>query len=189
MKIISITGKTGSGKSTLSKMLAEKLNCNTINIDKIGHQATNDDEITKKLCQTFGNEILGEDKKINRKKLGNIVFSNKEQMDKLTDITWEFMQNVLDKILEQEKNETIILEWALLPISKYWDISDIKILIKAEDEKRKIKVIERDNITEEYFLKRDSRCIDYKSYHFDYIFENDYKLETINNMIKTINKE
>lgn len=179
MKIIGITGKSGSGKSTLTAVLSEKLQCNSINIDKIGHKATSDENISKKLCEIFGNEILNYEGKIDRKKLGNIVFSDKKKMSILTDITWDYMQEVMDDILERESGETIILEWALLPISKYWEKCDTKILIKANDEERKSKVIQRDNISEEYFLKRDSGSIDYTPYEFNYIFDNDYKIETI----------
>ena len=186
MKIIGITGKSGSGKSTLGKILSEKWDCKTINVDKIGHKATADDVIAKKLCEIFGKEILGQDGKIDRKKLGNIVFSDKSKMDILTEITWGYMQDILDEIIKKEQKEIIILEWALLPISKYWNNCDIKILMKADDEKRKSKVIERDKITEEYFLKRDSGSINYAPYEYNYVFENDYKIETIENIAKAI---
>ena len=186
MKIIGITGKSGSGKSTLTALLSEKLRCHSVNIDKIGHKATSNEEISKKLCKVFGNEILGNDAKIDRKKLGNIVFSDKEKMNVLTDITWDYMQEVMDEILEKESGEIIILEWALLPISKYWEQCDIKILIKADDKERKNKVMQRDHISEEYFLKRDDGSVDYTPYVFDYIFNNDYTLETMEKMVNTI---
>ena len=186
MKIIGITGKSGSGKSTLAQLLSKQFDCNIINVDKIGHKATSDAENTKKLCAIFGNEILGKNGKIDRKKLGNIVFSNKEKMDILTEITWGYMQNALDEIIQNEQKNVIILEWLLLPISKYWEKSDVKILMKADDEERKNKVMERDQITEEYFLKRDSGSIDYSPYKFDYIFENDYKMATMEEIAKQI---
>lgn len=186
MRIIGITGKSGSGKSTLTQLLSEKLKCNSVNVDKIGHKSTNDEKISKKLCECFGPEILGSDGKIDRKKLGNIVFSSKEKMYVLTDITWGYMQEILDEILKRETGESIILEWALLPISKYWEKCDTKILIKADDEERKSKVMQRDKISEEYFSKRDSGSIDYTPYKFDYSFENDYRLETMEKMIDAI---
>lgn len=189
MKIIGITGKTGSGKSLLTEKLAKELQCQSVNIDKIGHKATNDENISKKLCNTFGNEILGQDHKIDRKKLGNIVFSNQEKMDILTEITWDYMRQELDKILEQQPN-IIILEWALLPMDcKYWDKCNIKILMQADDKIRKNKVIKRDNISEEYFLKRDANSMNYSTFKFDFIFENDYQLETMEEMVKKIKQE
>lgn len=185
MKIIGITGKSGSGKSTLTEVLSKKLQCNSVNIDKIGHKATNDEEISKKLCKIFGDEILGKDAIIDRKKLGNIVFSDKEKMNILTDITWDYMQEIMDEILEKESGEIIILEWALLPISKYWEKCDIKILMKADDKQRKDKVMQRDQISEEYFVKREDGSINYTPYVFDYIFNNDYTPETMERMANT----
>lgn len=189
MKIIGITGKSGSGKSILAQMLVEELQCEAINIDKIGHKATSDKKISSKLCEVFGNEILGENNQIDRKKLGAIVFSDKEKMDVLTNITWGYMQEILDDILKKEP-EIIVLEWALLPIdSKYWGKCDIKVLMKAEDSIRKNKVMERDKISEEYFLKREANSLEYSKFEYDDIFENDYKLETIEEMVKKIKKQ
>ena len=186
MKIIGITGKSGSGKTTISEMLSKKLNCNTIDIDKIGHKVTSDEKVTKKLCKVFGKEILNKDEKVDRKKLGNIVFSNKEKMNILTDITWNYMQNIIDEILKKEEKDVIILDWALLPISKYWDKIDVKILMKANDEQRKNIVINRDKITEEYFFKRESNSINYSTYKFDYIFENNYMLKDMEKIMKLL---
>ena len=90
------------------------------------------------------------------------------------------------EILKNQTGDTIILEWALLPISKYWDNCNLKILIKADYQERKNKVIQRDNITEEYFLKRDSGSMDYTQMDFDYIFENDYKMQTMEKIKNTL---
>ena len=167
-------------------LLAKKWKCDCIDIDQIGHQATNQEEITQKLCETFGQEILGEKGIIDRKKLGNIVFSDKAKMERLTQITWEYMQEVLDERLEKENKEVVILDWALLPISKYWDKCSLKILVEADQEIRKQKVVERDHITEEYFLKRDSAGIDLSNYQYDYIFQNDYQKNTMEKFIEQI---
>lgn len=189
MKRIGITGKSGSGKTTLATVLAEKLNAKSISIDPIGHQATSHEKIVKQLCEVFGNTILDEKGKVDRKKLGQIVFSSKEKMDILTQITWEYMQDIIDQIIEEERPQIVIFEWALLPISKYWEQCDIKILVQADETARKDQVIGRDHITEEYFLKRDSQSLDYSSLKFDFIFENDYKKETIEQMATTIKVE
>lgn len=189
MKIIGITGKSGSGKSTLTDLLSKEMQCNSVNIDKIGHKATSNQEIAKKLCAIFGNQILGEDGNIDRKKLGNIVFSSKEKMAILTDMTWDYMQIIMDDILEKEAGDVIILEWALLPISKYWEKCDMKILMQSNDDERKNKVMQRDHISEEYFLKREEGCIDYAPYDFDLIFENDYQLETMKKKVEIVNRK
>lgn len=185
MKIIGITGKSGSGKSTLANLLAKELNCAGIDVDKIGHKATNDENISRKLCGIFGKEILEREGIIDRKKLGNIVFSDQEKMDILTDVTWDYMQEKIDEILKN-KPEIIILEWALLPISKYWEKSDMKILIQANQDERKKKVIERDEITEEYFEKRDSKSLDYETVNADFKFYNEYEKKQMKDFINQI---
>lgn len=61
--MIGITGKSGSGKSTLAEILAKKLNCKSIDVDKIGHQSTSDEKISRQLIEIFGNEILDKNRK------------------------------------------------------------------------------------------------------------------------------
>ena len=75
----------------------------------------------------------------------------------------------------------IILDYALLPICDYWEKCDFKILVTADINQRKNVVLKRDNITPEYFDKRDASSVDYSSVTFDYIFKNDYTAETLNN--------
>ena len=182
MKIIGITGKSGSGKSTLAYLLAKKLNCQHIDIDKIGHQALFQPQILDTLCNKLGKKILDDNGNLDRKKVGAIVFAQKNKMQILTDLTWGYMQQILDSLLS-ENPETIILDWILLPTSKYWDKCDYKILVTSSDIQRKNKVLERDQISEEYFDKRDSASLDYSPFEFDYIFENDYNMDTINNLL------
>ncbi len=185
MELIGITGKTGSGKSTIGKLLANKLNCKYIDIDKIGHSATSDSIISKKLCQEFGQDILDANKNIDRKKLGNIVFSDKDKMEILTNLTWDYMQKELDNILSQNE-DYYILDWALLPIVKYWKMCDIKVLITSDDIKRKEKILKRDNISREYLEKREKNTLDYSNFQYTHSFNNDYSKETLNSIVDTI---
>ncbi len=185
MKLICITGKTGTGKSTIALALAQKLDGLYVDIDKIGHQATSDPVISKKLCNTFGNNILDKNGIIDRKKLGNIVFSDTDKMQILTDITWEYMEQELDKILLQ-KQQYFIFDWALLPKVKYWDMCDIKILVTSDDNIRKKRILERDHISKEYLEKRESAALDYSTLSFDYIFDNDYTKETTDAFVEMI---
>lgn len=79
MQLIGITGKSGSGKSTFASLLAKKLNCIYIDIDKIGHQALLNPDILTALSQKFGNGILDNEGKIDRKKVGDIVFTRRRK--------------------------------------------------------------------------------------------------------------
>ena len=46
--------------------------------------------------------------------------------------------------------------------------------------------MERDHISEDYFDKRDTSSIDYSTIQFDYIFENDYQTQTMDEMINKL---
>ena len=185
MKLIGITGKTGTGKSTIATILAHKLDAQYVDIDKIGHQATSDPHIANKLCDIFGNELLDSDRMINRKKLGNIVFSDTDKMQILTDITWEYMEHKLDNILLQ-KQQYFIFDWALLPKVKFWDMCDFKILVTSDDTIRKKRILERDHISEEYLEKRESATLNYSKLSFDFIFDNNYTKDSMDSFIEVI---
>lgn len=164
--IIGICGKSGSGKSYLSKELENLLSATYINIDEIGHNVLLIDSVKYKLVNAFGNSIL-ENNKINRKKLSNIVFNSKIDMDKLTNITWVYMESIIDELIKN--NKIIILDWLLLPKTKYFNMCDIKILLNTPYKIRKKRCKKRDNISDELFDLREKNSIDYHLEDFDFI--------------------
>lgn len=182
MKIIAVTGKSGSGKSTLGKLLAQRLECKYVSIDEIGHEALYNPDAKASLCEAFGDGILV-DGKVSRKKVGQIVFADKKAMDKLTEITWGYMQDVLDVMLEGS-NEYIVFDWALLPNSKYWNMAYKKIIVSANEQIRKARIMKRDNISEEYFELREAASWNYQDEVFDYIFENEFTDESLNMFVE-----
>lgn len=58
MKVIGITGKSGSGKTTFASLLAKELKYKYIDVDKIRHEAIFRPEILDTSCEKFGTEIL-----------------------------------------------------------------------------------------------------------------------------------
>lgn len=182
--IIGICGKSGSGKSTLAKNIIELTNYKAVylEIDKVGHKALLNDEAKKELVKEFGGHII-KGNNVNRKKLGDIVFNSREKMQKLTDITWEYMQKEIDKFIEDNKDKIVILDWLLLTKSKYFDMCDIKILLDVPYEVRKMRAIKRDNITSEAFDLRESASIEFNKEKFDYVLENNEK-ENIRKKVK-----
>lgn len=136
--IIGICGKSGSGKTTLANEII-KLTGNKaihLDIDKVGHRSLLLPNVKEKLVNYFGNSILKKDM-VDRKKLAKIVFNSNESMDKLTDITWKYMQIEIDNFLNTNKDKIIIIDWLLLPNSKYLDMCDVKILLDIPYEIRK----------------------------------------------------
>lgn len=183
--IIGICGKSGCGKSTLAKKIVElaKGKAVRLDIDKVGHKVLLLKEAKEELIDTFGKEILN-DNKIDRKKLGKIVFNSPIWMDKLTDITWKYMQLEIDRFLSLNENKIVILDWALLPNFKYFEMCDIRVLLDVPYEVRLKRAMLRDNITKEDFDLRENASLDYNNNDFDYVLK-----DTDENLPKKIIKK
>jgi dephospho-CoA kinase len=103
--IIGIIGGIASGKSTIVNVLEEE-GAIVIKADEIGHQIYNFQTFEyHKIINVFGSQIINEDKQLNRKKLGNIVFKSKDEMKKLTDIIWPAILNRIQSLIIQKQRE------------------------------------------------------------------------------------
>jgi len=183
--VIGICGKSGCGKSTFARTLAKKYeNSYLCDIDKIGHNVLTIDEVKKDLVNAFGSSVL-KDGTVDRKTLGKIVFSSYEEMEKLNDITWKHMCIQLDNILEKNSDKLVILDWALLPKTKYFNMCDITILLDVPYEIRKERAMLRDSITEEAFDLRESASLDYDNYDFSFTIS-DNSNENIKKVVRMI---
>ena len=86
MKVIGLTGGIGSGKSTVSRFLAE-LGATIMDLDRVGHEAFKPDtELWRQVVTAFGRQILTPAGDIDRDKLGKIVFDNPESLARLNQI-------------------------------------------------------------------------------------------------------
>lgn len=170
--IIGITGKSGVGKSTYAYKLSKENGFKVISFDEICHRVMNLTKVKNKLVEVFGEEAIKEGI-VNRKYLGDLIFTNRHLYKEMSNIVWEEMKAEIDYDLLNNKD--VILEWILLPHSHYWAMCNKKILIVADEEQRKEKVMLRDNISKEYLDKRDSASISYDNVKFDEIIYNKYK--------------
>jgi dephospho-CoA kinase len=99
--VIGLTGGIASGKSTVSLLLKQK-GAVIIDADKISRQVMlPGKEAWFEIKKHFGDEILCPDGKINRKKLGSLVFSDKKKLKILNGITHP-------KIIDEIKNELLV---------------------------------------------------------------------------------
>jgi len=175
--LISIVGKSGAGKSTIIKRLVEiNPQVQHLDIDKIGHYVNNIPIVKKALVENFGKEII-KNNKVNRKALAKIVFTSSKAMELLTAITWPHMENIIDSYLEENIDSIIILDWQLLPKTKYFKKSNLRILVTAPYEIREERIIKRDNITKEKFLERENASLEFNSDDFDEVINNTGNIE------------
>lgn len=117
MKVIGLTGGIGSGKSTVSRLLAE-LGAVIIDADKVGHEAFKPDtEGWREVSAAFGRQILAASGEIDRRKLGEIVFGNPGSLEQLNRIMHPRIHNMVKAQLEKHQRqgvEVVVLEAPLL---------------------------------------------------------------------------
>ncbi|XP_062893834.1 dephospho-CoA kinase domain-containing protein isoform X1 [Mobula hypostoma] len=97
MFLVGLTGGIASGKSTVAALFHE-LGCPVIDSDQIARQVVElDSPVYWAIVRSFGEEILLEDRTINREKLGSIIFSNRQKRLLLNSITHPAIHKALLK--------------------------------------------------------------------------------------------
>jgi dephospho-CoA kinase len=139
--VVGLTGGIASGKSTVSLLLKNK-----------GAVIIDADEIAKRTMlpgrpawfrtvNHFGEQILNDKKEVDRKKLANIVFSDKKQLANLNSFTHPEILKEIKEQLEHHKKageKVIVLDVALLLELGLTDMVD-EVWLVAVDEKTQLK--------------------------------------------------
>ncbi len=157
MKIIGLTGGIGTGKSTVSRFLSE-LGAVIIDADKVGHEALLPEcSICADVTSAFGNEILDSQGKIDRKKLGNVVFNSPEALACLNRIVHPWMtvtlKERLDK-LRKQRVKAVVLEAALLIEAGWTSLVDEVWVTVAPRETVLKRLREREKLSREEAMSR-----------------------------------
>lgn len=171
MTIICITGKSGSGKTYLANMLACKLVAEAIDIDSIAHDVMDSAEMRQKIRARFGASVFS-GLKIDRKKLGEILFSDKQKLSYVEKLTQLEMEKKIDEIIQKTTANYVVLEYSLLPLMKYFKTSQFNILVKASEDVRKNRILSRDNISEDYFFMREKNSLEYDEKDYNIVVDN-----------------
>ena len=146
--IIGLTGGIASGKSTVSKYLAEK-GFKVYDADKIAKDISEKKLVQEEIILTFGDKILDKNGNVDRKKIKEIVFENKEKLKQLNAIIHPKVIDFYKKLKEQNTDKIIIFDVPLLfesGIDKFCD----KILVVISDYEIQLnRIVERDKIDRE----------------------------------------
>jgi dephospho-CoA kinase len=73
MIVIGLAGRIGSGKSTVAARFASH-GATVIDADRIAHETLDDADVRRELVERFGPRVLGEDGRIRRRSVAELVF-------------------------------------------------------------------------------------------------------------------
>ena len=131
MRVIGVTGGVGAGKSTVLGILEEDFQAYVIQADQLGHILMEPgEECYDAVIALFGKEIIKKDKTIDRRRISDVVFTDKDMLLKLNGIIHPAVkQRILDLLGEQKEagREICVVEAALFLEENY----HIKMLQKT----------------------------------------------------------
>lgn len=176
--IIGITGGVGCGKSEVLALLENNYHAHVIVADAVAHQLMRPGHICyDKIIDSFGEEVLEESREINRKKLSEIVFKDRDKLILLNQIIHpevkKYIKDEIASVQNEDKDRLIVIEAALLIEAGYQNICNELWYIYAEEETRtrrlmvsrayseeKIKRMIANQLTDTEFRKNTKRVID-----------------------------
>ena len=150
MKVIGLTGKACAGKNQVAKALEEK-GFYVIDADLIGHDALENNK--DKIKETFGDSVISNDK-VDRRALGNIVFSSKAKMRLLENIVHPYVKEYCKKEIAKS-NKNIIINAALLQKGDLVELCEQVIFVKASVFVRYKRSKKRDKRSLLWFIERE----------------------------------
>ena len=175
MKIIGITGSSGSGKSTVTNILGQELKAKTIYADKVVEQMQKKGmEYFNKIVELFGTEILNEIGELNRPKLAEIIFTNSKKREELNELTKQYVVEEIKKQIQEANEEYVIIDAPLLIETGLNEYCDIVIVVISNINTQTERICQRDNISKDKAIERinSQPNNDFYKKYANYIVEN-----------------
>ena len=142
--VIGLTGPTGSGKSSVSK-IAEEFGLRVIDCDKTAREVTEKGtECLKALVSAFGEDILLADGNLNRKALAALAFKDRESTERLNKTILPY---IADLVVKQSAGQDTLLDAPTLFESGINKICNKTVAVLADKDIRLKRIISRDNLT------------------------------------------
>jgi len=195
MLIVGLTGGIASGKSTMADMF-KKEGAYIIDIDMISRDVVKPGKPAwQDVIHIFGKEVLNEDQTLNRKKVGDIVFSDAEKRKKLEEIihpkiTAESLMKI-NKIAKKDNQAIVIIDIPLLIETGKQDTVDKVVLVFTSPQGQIERLVKRDGLSLEDAHRRlaAQMPIENKKKYAQYIINNEEPLDKIQKKVKEIFRE
>ena len=154
--LIGLTGQTGAGKSEVCAILLE-YGFDIINADSVARDVTRaGSECLGKIVEEFGDKMLRPGGKLDRKALGELVFSDAASLDRLEDIIYPYILREIKKRAGELSpgSKGIFLDAPTLFESGANKFCEKICSVTAPEDLRMERIIARDNLTSEEAANR-----------------------------------
>lgn len=149
--LLGLTGVYCAGKNYVASLL-EELGCGVLDVDKLGHRAI---ELEKEaILGLFGRSILGENGSIDRKKLGERVFGEKEELAALEALVHPRANRLTEEWIAASNRRVLVINAALLHRSSVFPRLSCIIFVRAPLLTRLLRARRRDKLPFSTLLRR-----------------------------------
>lgn len=175
--VIGLTGQTGAGKSTVSKVFVQN-GFRFIDADAISrHVVARGSHCLADLQECFTDAILTPDGELDRKVMASIAFSDHRKLEMLNTIMYPYIVGEILRMIHrfsQQNHKLILLDAPTLFESRADDFCDLIISVVAKPELRMQRIMERDHISEKAAQQRMEMQLteEFFRLHSDTVLEN-----------------
>ena len=157
--IIGILGGIGSGKSTVAACFAE-LGCVVIDADAIAHEILDQADISEKLIDRWGTEVLDSKGVVKRDKVAEHVFDSEEELDFLNALVHPRVLERVEVLIDAHRSDSdisgIVLDMPLLMEVGWEKKCDFLIFVNCSEDKRLERIAKNAKIDIEQLKKREN---------------------------------
>ena len=194
MRVIGITGSSGSGKTTVCEIIKKLYNSEVLDADKVAKELSSDinSNYYKEMVKLFGEECVLENKLLNRRKIAEIIYQDDIKRKSLNDLTFNYVVEKIKKDLSEIKDkELVIIDAPLLYEAGVDKICDKVIAIIADKNNKVRRICLRDGIDEVFAKKRllIQNKDDFYIKKADYIIYNNKDIKELEESIKKVLEE
>lgn len=195
MLFVGLTGGIASGKSQVSKLFAQ-CGARIIDADELAHRAIEpDNPAWTRVVETFGEDVIDPDGRIDRAKLGRIVFDDAEKREWLNGIVHPIVfaeaERMRQEIGRREPDALVLFDAALLIETGAHELMDKVILVAADRRTQLKRLVERDGLSRAEAEQRIAAQLPLaaKKRHADYVIDGTQSLEALTEQVRKIHDE
>ena len=191
--VIGVTGAVAAGKSTVAGIFALK-GCTVVDVDRLGHQALDTDEVRAAVVREFGAQVGGEDGALDRRRLAEVAFVDRLSMERLERLVHPVVERWIDREVAAARAQgtrAVVIDSALLFEGHLDERCDLTVFVEAAPATRSERAREMRGWSDDELNRREALQLppDEKRTRATRVLENDGTLEGVRERVEDLLEE